>query len=122
MTAPARGPPALATKLWKVDVRDLGYRWGSARPTNGPQRINVHWATAQLPPSLIDYILIHELAHLRETNHTSTFWSIVARLMPTYEQHRATLATIGKIIWLGSDLVAPPQIATNSQMADTCED
>ena len=85
-----------------VEVRDLGYRWGSARPTEGPQRINIHWATLQLPPSLIDYVLVHELAHLRQTNHTPEFWSVVARLMPTYEYHKTTLATIGKTIWLGS--------------------
>ena len=88
-----------------VEVRDLGFRWGSARSTTGPQRINVHWATLQLPPSLIDYVLVHELAHLQETNHTPDFWKIVARLMPAYEHHKATLATIGKTIWLGS--VAP---------------
>ena len=58
-----------------VEVRDLGFRWGSARPATGPQRINVHWATLQLPPSLIDYVLVHELAHLQETNHTPDFWS-----------------------------------------------
>ena len=85
-----------------VDVRDLGYRWGSARPTSGPKRINVHWATLQLPPSLIDYILVHELAHLRETNHTPTFWSTVARLMPMYETSRTALATGGRTAWLGS--------------------
>ena len=85
-----------------VEVRDLGFRWGSARPAAGPQRINVHWATLQLPPSLIDYVLVHELAHLQETNHTPDFWKIVARLMPTYETHKTTLATIGKTIWLGS--------------------
>ena len=84
-----------------VEVRDLGYRWGSARPSDGPQRINVHWATLQLPPSLIDYVLVHELAHLHETNHTSDFWSAVARLMPSYETHKTTLASIGKTIWLG---------------------
>ena len=85
-----------------VEVRDLGYRWGSARPAAGPQRINVHWATLQLPPSLIDYILVHELAHLQETNHTPDFWQTVARLLPSYEHHKTTLATIGKTIWLGS--------------------
>ena len=85
-----------------VEVRDLGFRWGSARPTTGPQHINVHWATLQLPPSLIDYVLVHELAHLQETNHTPDFWKIVARPMPTYETHKTTLATIGKTIWLGS--------------------
>ena len=85
-----------------VEVRDLGYRWGSARPVDGPPRINVHWATLQLPPSLIDYVLVHELAHLREANHTPEFWSVVDRLMPGYETQKATLATIGKTIWLGS--------------------
>ena len=87
-----------------VEVRDLGYRWGSARPVDGPPRINVHWATLQLPPSLIDYVLVHELAHLREANHTPEFWSVVDRLMPGYETQKSTLATIGKTIWLGSVL------------------
>ena len=85
-----------------VEVRDLGFRWGSARPATGPQSINIHWATLQLPPSLIDYVLVHELAHLQETNHTPEFWYIVARLMPSYEHDKATLATIGKTIWLGT--------------------
>ena len=85
-----------------VEVRDLGYRWGSARPSGGVPRINVHWAALQLPPSLIDYVLVHELAHLREPNHTSDYWSIVERLMPGYQTPKTTLAAIGKNIWLGS--------------------
>ncbi|MDE0231470.1 MAG: SprT family zinc-dependent metalloprotease [bacterium] len=85
-----------------VEVRDLGYRWGSARPHTGPQRINIHWATLQLPPSLIDYVLVHELAHLREANHTPKFWSIVARLMPGYQSEKSALASIGRSIWLGT--------------------
>ena len=92
-----------------VEIRDLGYRWGSARPSEGPQRINVHWATLQLPPSLIDYVLVHELAHLRETNHTPEFWSTVTRLMPGYETHKTTLSAIGKNVWLGS-CSAPVQL------------
>ena len=84
-----------------VKVRDLGFRWGSARPQAGPQRVNIHWATLQLPPGLIDYVLVHELAHLRERNHTPEFWSIVDRLMPGCQTHKTTLAAIGKHIWLG---------------------
>ena len=84
-----------------VDVRDLGYRWGSARPTDGAPRINIHWATLQLPPSLIDYVLVHELAHLREANHTHELWSTVDRVMPGYQVHKTTLAGVGKHIWLG---------------------
>ena len=84
-----------------VAVQDLGYRWGSARLIEGSQRINLHWATLQLPPSLIDYVLVHELAHLQETNHTPDFWAIVSRLMPTSEQQRRLLAITGKSIWTG---------------------
>ena len=84
-----------------VEVRDLGYRWGSARPTEGPQRINIHWATLQLPPTLIDYVLVHELAHLRELNHTPAFWSVVSRLMQAYRQQMTALSDAGKTTWLG---------------------
>ena len=90
-----------------VEVRDLGYRWGSARAAGGGQRINIHWATLQLPPTLTDYVLVHELAHLRQTNHTPDFWSTVSRLMPGYELQRANLATIGKNIWLGAVVSCP---------------
>jgi len=85
-----------------VGVRDLGYRWGSARPTSGEQRVNIHWATLQLPPSLVDYILVHELAHLREANHTPEFWAIVSQLMPGYESRKTNLAAIGRNVWLGA--------------------
>ena len=86
-----------------VEVRDLGYRWGSARRTEGSQRINIHWAALQLPPSLIDYVLVHELAHLRETNHTPVFWHTVSRVMPSYEQQRQALAATGNKVWLNRD-------------------
>lgn len=85
-----------------VEVQDLGYRWGSARPAEGGNRINVHWSTMQLPPSLIDYVLVHELAHLRKPNHTPEYWSIVGQLMPGYETHKSNLAVIGKNVWLGA--------------------
>jgi predicted metal-dependent hydrolase len=85
----------------EIDVSDLGYRWGSVRPTETPARINIHWATLQLPPSLIDYVLAHELAHLFEPNHISKFWAIVGRLMPGYDARKASLASIGKNVWLG---------------------
>jgi len=107
----------LGEDVVEVDVRDLGYRWGSARATSSPLRINIHWATLQLPPSLVDYILVHELAHLYEANHTSAFWSTVARLVPTYEQHRKSLATTGRTIWLGTTIRNPELLmaATTSE-------
>lgn len=79
-----------------VAVRDLGYRWGS---TNGDSHINIHWATLQLAPSLIDYVIVHELAHLKELNHTDRYWAEVARGMPDYERRRDELAGAGVSIW-----------------------
>lgn len=89
----------------QVEVRDLGYRWGSARPAADASapRINIHWATLQLPPSLIDYILVHELAHLGEPNHTPAYWARVAILMPAPELPRSSLASAGSTIWMGAD-------------------
>lgn len=92
-----------ATRLGADDfdltVSDLGFRWGSASSDTG--RVNIHWATLQLPPALIDYVLVHELSHLREPNHGPDFWALVARTIPGYETQRANLATIGKNVWLG---------------------
>jgi predicted metal-dependent hydrolase len=79
-----------------VAVRDLGYRWGS---TKGENNINIHWASLQLAPSLIDYVIVHELAHLKELNHTDRYWAHVARVMPDFERRRAELLTAGAAVW-----------------------
>lgn len=79
-----------------VAVRDLGYRWGSTR---GESYINIHWATLQLAPSLIDYVIVHELAHLKELNHTDWYWANVERAMPDHERRRADLLTAGTRVW-----------------------
>ncbi|MFD0857262.1 M48 family metallopeptidase, partial [Actinomadura adrarensis] len=42
----------------------------------------MHWATMQLPPDLIDYVLVHELAHLHVHDHSERFWRRVERAMP----------------------------------------
>ncbi|MDR7279908.1 M48 family metallopeptidase [Catenuloplanes atrovinosus] len=82
----------------RVDVRDLGYRWGSL---SANRRLNIHWATLQLPPSLIDYVLVHELTHLAHSQHTSAFWATVERAMPDYERRKADLLRAGARLWMG---------------------
>jgi hypothetical protein len=81
-----------------IDVRDLGYRWGSLGKSC---RINFHWATIQLTPVLVDYVIVHELAHIYETNHTPEFWARVERSMPGYQTSKEKLATVGSGLWLG---------------------
>ncbi len=82
-----------------IEVSDLGHKWGSA--TTG-QRVRIHWATMQLSPQLIDYVLAHELAHLREPHHGPSFWQLLARVMPDYAERKAELARRGSVLWFGA--------------------
>lgn len=75
-----------------VEVRELGYRWGSCGRSGV---VNFHWATLLLPATMIDYVIVHELAHLVEANHTPEFWVRVARALPEYEQRKKWLAEHG---------------------------
>lgn len=75
-----------------MEVRDLGYRWGSCGKAG---ILNFHWATILLPPSVVDYVIVHELAHLIEPNHTPVFWQQISRVLPDYEQRKIWLAEKG---------------------------
>ncbi|MDF1597281.1 MAG: SprT family zinc-dependent metalloprotease [Acidimicrobiia bacterium] len=80
-----------------IVMRDLGYRWGSYRDG----RLNIHWATLQLQPTLVDYVLVHELTHAHYPNHSNRFWDAVARVQPVYAESRDRLAAAGRTLWLG---------------------
>lgn len=84
-----------------VVVADLGNKWGSA--TAG-RRVRIHWATLQLSPQLVDYVLAHELAHLREAHHGPAFWQLLARVMPDYDERKRELAQRGARLWFGGTL------------------
>jgi predicted metal-dependent hydrolase len=83
--------------LGEIAVRRLGYRWGSCSPAGA---VNIHWATMQLPATLIDYVLVHELAHLHQGDHSPAFWQIVGRALPDYAARRAKLDEHGAQLWL----------------------
>lgn len=82
-------------------VRPLGYRWGSCSDRGA---LNIHWAVMQLPAALVDYVLVHELAHLHEPSHSPTFWRMVARALPDYESRRDRLEEWGAGVWLPSEV------------------
>lgn len=84
-----------------IEVADLGNKWGSA--TSG-QRVRIHWATLQLSPWMVDYVLVHELAHLREAHHGPAFWQLLARVMPDYDERKRRLAQQGAGLWYGGTL------------------
>ncbi|PSP87432.1 metal-dependent hydrolase [Halobacteriales archaeon QS_4_69_34] len=68
----------------QLQLRNQRTRWGSCS-TNGTLSFN--WRLSMAPPKVIDYVTVHELAHLREPNHTQTFWSLVADHGPEYQAH-----------------------------------
>jgi predicted metal-dependent hydrolase len=63
-------------------------RWGTCHVDG---RIRLNWRLIQVPPALIDYVVVHELAHLREPNHSSRFWSQVGSVLPDYKERRLAL-------------------------------
>lgn len=81
-----------------LDVEDLGYRWGIATADG---RVRIHWATLQLPPSLVEYVIAHELVHLREAHHGPTFWRLLERVQPDFADRKTRLAIEGSHVWLG---------------------
>lgn len=75
-----------------IVVRDLGYRWGSCSAGGA---LNFHWRAVCLPARIIEYIVVHELVHLREPHHGPEFWQRVKRAMPDYDERRQWLAEQG---------------------------
>lgn len=75
-----------------IRVADLGYRWASC---SGDGTINFHWRIMQLAPILIDYVVVHELTHLKVPDHSPAFWKEVERVLPDYAGRRARLREIG---------------------------
>jgi predicted metal-dependent hydrolase len=72
-----------------LTVRDLGYRWGSCGKGG---RLYFHWRTILLPPSIVEYIVVHELMHLVEPHHTPAFWARVERVLPDFILRKQWLA------------------------------
>jgi predicted metal-dependent hydrolase len=81
-----------------LQVADLGRKWGSATADG---LVRIHWASFQLKPTLIDYVVAHELAHLREPHHGPAFWQLLARAMPDYGERKNQLAHVGAQLWFG---------------------
>lgn len=75
-----------------IRVLDLGYRWASCSDDG---TLNFHWRIMQLAPDIIDYVVVHELAHLKVSDHSPAFWSEVERVLPDYARRRARLREIG---------------------------
>jgi len=91
---------ALAVKSGRISVVDQKKRWGSCS-RKGDIRIN--WRLALMPPAVIEYIIVHELCHLKVHDHSPKFWNIVKSVLPDYENRRAWLRQHGPAVFLMAD-------------------
>jgi len=73
-------------------VMELKNRWASCTPDGN---LNFHWKCMMAPQSVIDYIVVHELAHLIHPNHTQAFWNEVDKVLPDYSERKEWLRQNG---------------------------
>ena len=76
----------------RILVRGQRKRWASCAP-DGTLRFN--WRTVMAPPALVDYVVAHELAHLRVRGHGAEYWAVVAQAVPDYRLRRERLREVG---------------------------
>jgi predicted metal-dependent hydrolase len=79
----------------QAKIGDGKYRWGSCTPNDN---VIFNWRLIKAPMFVIDYVVVHELAHLIESNHTPEFWNIVRAQAPTMEKAKAWLQKHGALL------------------------
>ena len=77
----------------RVIVRDQKRRWGSC---SSKRTISLNWRLIMAPEEILDYIIIHELAHLRHMNHSRRFWTLVERHCPDYPECEQWISDEGR--------------------------
>jgi predicted metal-dependent hydrolase len=80
--------PRMDVTYSAVALSSAGTRWGSCTIAGN---IRLNWKLVHYPLALLDYVVVHELAHLHEMNHSARFWAVVARIIPDHEGARAAL-------------------------------
>ena len=80
----------LGVRIRRLSLSSAATRWGSA---NADGSVRLNWRLVHFALPVIDYVVTHELAHLREMNHSAAFWDVVRSVLPDYETRREALRT-----------------------------
>lgn len=72
----------------RITIREQKTRWGSC---SSKGNLNFNWKLTLMPMEILDYVVVHELAHRREMNHSKAFWRIVEQVLPDYRERRRRL-------------------------------
>ena len=79
----------------RIAVRDQKTRWGSC---SAEGNLNFNWRLIFAPEGVLDYVVVHELAHRKEMNHSARFWGVVESYMPEYKKNQAWLKENGNLL------------------------
>ena len=80
--------PKLGVEPKRIQIRDQRSRWGSCSTAG---TLSFNWRLVLAPLEVLDYVVVHELCHLREANHSRRFWRLVEERRPHFRLHRAWL-------------------------------
>jgi len=86
----------LGYSVGSISIRDQRSRWGSCSRRGN---LSFNWRLLLAPTSVMDYLTFHELAHLKEMNHSKKFWDLVEQLCPTYRDSECWLKREGKLMF-----------------------
>jgi predicted metal-dependent hydrolase len=75
-----------------IVVKELGYHWASCGIAGA---LNFHWKTLMAPQTVVDYIVVHELCHLRHREHSDAFWNEVDKVLPRFQDRKLWLRRHG---------------------------
>ena len=79
----------------RIAIKAAKTRWGSC---SAQGNLNFHWKLVLMPPAILDYVVVHELAHRIEMNHSPRFWAQVERILPDYRERRRWIKENGGLI------------------------
>lgn len=84
--------PMVGVTYGKITIRNQRSRWGSC---SSQGNLNFNCLLMLVPPDVMDYVVVHELCHRKEMNHSARFWAEVSRILPDYRQKEAWLKENG---------------------------
>ena len=84
--------PMVGVSYGRITIRHQKTRWGSC---SAEGNLNFNCLLMLAPPEVLDYVVVHELCHRKDLNHSERFWAEVSRVMPDYQMHRKWLKKNG---------------------------
>tara|TARA_R110002073_G_scaffold11861_1_gene53251 strand:- start:23605 stop:24312 length:708 start_codon:yes stop_codon:yes gene_type:complete len=75
-----------------VKLKEMGYRWASCGRAGV---LNFHWKCMMAPPRVIDYIVVHELCHFHQSDHSQAFWNEIDKVLPDWQERKEWLRCKG---------------------------